>query len=234
MEKKKIVLYGGPCGGKSTTLNDIVNYYKNNNKKTNQINEIASLLLNLGYLCEYPMDRIDFQNLLFIIQFIKEYNMELSNDYIICDRGLLDGMAYIKTEEFDSILNKNKIKKSDIMDTYDKALYFRSIAYEYPKKFKDERKYDKIEDAIARDIRSKEIWKFISLPNDYENTMTFTEKKKMLINLLVNAKYSNKRTILADYYTQNKLKQLSINMEELLEKNNVPDDVIQKTRRLVK
>ncbi len=233
MDKRKIVLYGGPCGGKSTSLDDVLNVYLNQSKKAYPMQEMASKLLQLGYLCEYQMDRIDFQKLLFILQFIKEYHQELNNDYIICDRGLLDGRAYISEDEFQSVLKGNGVKKEDILSTYDCALYFRSIAYEYPETFKSKRPYDKLEDALKRDKESKSIWHDVTLPTDYDNYMSFIEKQTMLINMLKNKEFIKDGIILADYYDYDTIKAMYNNMDDLFENNNIPHDVAKRTRSLI-
>ena len=103
MKNIKIVLTGGPCGGKTSSI------YNFANKLSNKYNiliveETARALLKLGYLDEYPINTIDFQDILFKIQFINEYYSEQNSDLLLCDRGLFDALAYIDEKAFEDYL----------------------------------------------------------------------------------------------------------------------------------
>ena len=82
MNSIKIAFTGGPCGGKSTSLNYFKEQLKKENYNIGIVSETATELLSLGILPGNNITLIDFQNLLFKIQFIKEYKKELADDII--------------------------------------------------------------------------------------------------------------------------------------------------------
>ena len=89
MSNKKIVLVGGPCGGKTNTIPKLINQLKDD-YLISSTEEIAGALLEMGYLDEYPITSYSFQNLLFKLHFINEYNNEQKSEVLICDRGIFD------------------------------------------------------------------------------------------------------------------------------------------------
>lgn len=236
MSNIKIVLVGGPCGGKTSSIYE----YKAKLSKDYDIQsteETALRLLNLGYLDECPISSLDFQNLLLKIQFIKEYIAEQESEVLLCDRGIFDAKAYLSVEEFNRLLKVNKLLEENIMSTYDGALYYRSIAYEYPKMFSTKRKYETPEKAIERDALSLKIWQDKLIPAIYSNEQGFEMKKKIIYNSLVSfLENSTNKDLksLADFYNENILKIMVEEIEEILFNNNVSKKVKSKTMELIR
>lgn len=135
MKTYKIVLTGGPCGGKTESIDFLSKKLIDQDYSVKIVNETANSLLKLGYMPSVNISTFDFQNLLFKIQFLNEYTSEGKSNILLCDRGLFDGKVYIGESDFQNILDLNKVKEKEISSTYDGALYFRSISYEYPNEF---------------------------------------------------------------------------------------------------
>lgn len=236
MKNLKIVLTGGPCGGKTTSIGYL---QQKLGDKYNVIvlDEIANGLLQLGYLDEIKIGLLDFQRLLFNIQFINEYNAEKSCDILLCDRGLLDSKAYLNSSQYNEILSSNKLSCKDILSTYNLALYYRTIAYEYPDLFRKQRVYETTASAISRDKQSLEIWKKILLDIKYSNTEGFQTKVNKIYDSMyreiLNSNLDEGNT-LSDYYDDSVIKSMNNGIDEILYFNNIPEDVKIKTRGLVK
>lgn len=237
MNKVKIALTGGPCGGKSESLLDFQKVLIKEGYKASIVSETAGGLLNLDYMPGVNISTFDFQNLLFKIQFIKEYRKEDEGNIVICDRGIMDAKVYVSKYDFKKIMDLNRIKENEIFDTYDSALYFRTIAYEYPKLFVEQREYETPEVAIKRDELCKSIWESKIIPVQYDNKDGYDIKKRIIIQSLLEKldklnNYSGKS--LSDFYDNNYLTFLMDGINEIMDKNNVSEDKQIKTRRLIR
>lgn len=233
----KVVLTGGPCGGKTESLSFLKEQLISKGMKVTIVPETAGALLSLNYMPGDNISYFDFQNLLFKIQFIKEYLNENFTDIVICDRGLLDAKIYMDNNDFQSLLCKNLVTETEIVSTYDVALYYRTIAYEYPKMFQEKRIYETPEVGINRDKKSLEIWNSKLLKISYSNLIGFENKKKYLYEALVNyidLLNVTQVTSLSDYYNREIIPFLLSGINQIMEFNKVPDEVKVATRKLIK
>ena len=94
MKTYKIVLTGGPCGGKTDSIDFLSKKLIEQDYSVKIVNETANSLLKLGYMPSVNISTFDFQNLLFKIQFLNEYMSEGKSNILLCDRGLFDGKVY--------------------------------------------------------------------------------------------------------------------------------------------
>ena len=237
MKTCKIVLTGGPCGGKTESLQFITHELRNKFSPVNFVDETANSLLTLGYMPSNNISVFDFQNLLFKIQFLKEYKQESKSKILICDRGLFDGKVYIDETSFQKLLAFNYVKEKEISSTYDIALYFRSIAHEYPNIFVANRIYESPEIGVIRDEMCLDIWKNKILPIDYDNNSGFENKKKIIFSSLrqyLETVDFNGLASLSDYYDSSYINFMLDGINLIMESNNIPDEIKSKTRRLVK
>lgn len=138
----KIVLTGGPCGGKSTALSRIERELTEQGYKVIVISETATELISNGvWPWEDYYTSLDFQNLILNFQLQRESLYELSassmkheNIIIVCDRGAMDNKAYLSGSEFDEILSKNGLTENIVRDSYD-AIFHLQTAAEGAEKF---------------------------------------------------------------------------------------------------
>ena len=237
MKTYKIVLTGGPCGGKTNSIEFLSQKLTEQNYLVKIVDETANSLLKLGYMPSENISTFDFQNLLFKIQFLNEYMSESKTNILLCDRGLFDGKVYIGNDDFQKILALNKVKEKEAFSTYDGALYFRSISYEYPDEFSKKRIYESPEIGRIRDERCKEIWIDKIVPCNYDNLDGFENKQKM-IYLALKEKLEHlkqsKSYNLSDYYDIECFKYIYNGINDILVKNNIVDDIKIKTRGLIR
>lgn len=237
MKTYKIVLTGGPCGGKTDSIGFLSEKLIEQNYSVKIVNETANSLLNLEYMPGVNISTFDFQNLLFKIQFLNEYLSEGKSNILLCDRGLFDSKVYIDNNDFQRILYLNKVEEKEIFSTYDGVLYFRSISYEYPDEFSKRRIYESPEIGRIRDERCKEIWIDKIVPCDYDNLDGFKNKQKMIylalkkqLEYLTQIKSYN----LSDYYGIEYFKYIYNGINDILVKNNISDNIRIKTKGLIR
>ena len=237
MKTYKIVLTGGPCGGKTDSIEFLSKKLIEQDYLVKVVDETANFLLKLGYMPSVNISTFDFQNLLFKIQFLNEYMSEGKSNILLCDRGLFDGKVYIGNDDFQKILDLNKVKEKEVFSTYDGALYFRSISYEYPDEFSKKRIYESPEVGRIRDERCKEIWIDKIVPCNYDNLDGFENKQKM-IYLALKEKLEHlkqsKSYNLSDYDDIECFKYIYNGINDILVKNNIVDDIKIKTRGLIR
>ena len=237
MDTYKIVLTGGPCGGKTKSIQFLSQKLTELDYSVRIVDETATELLQLGYMPNKNISIFDFQNLLFKIQFLKEYVSEGKSEIILCDRGIFDGMVYIDTDGFQKILELNRLDREKLFSTYDGVLYFRSIAYEYPDEFSKRRVYESPQVGINRDERFFRIWKEKIIPCNYNNVDGFRNKQELIYVALKNQlEFLRKiKTInLSDYYGDEHFRYICNGIDDILTKNNISKDIKIRTRELIR
>lgn len=201
---KKIVLTGGPCAGKTTALANIEQYLKELGYKVFIVSETATELINSGLS---PIDKngvgiVKFQEYVLKCQLKKEQlyeeiaaNFPCSSIVIICDRGILDGKAFIRNDEFDKILKQvskelnTKLNSSDIINRYDLVMHLTSAARGNSKYYTLENnsaRSETVDEAISLDKKTVEAWSVhnnLQIIDSYED---FEEKIKVIINVINN------------------------------------------------
>merc|ERR1719410_616332 len=110
----KLVLTGGPCGGKTTGQARLSTFFENLGWKVYRVPETATVLLgggvNFADLPEYA--QIEFQeNLLRTMIQIENSFFALAeaserNCLVICDRGTMDASAFVSKKDWEEILGR--------------------------------------------------------------------------------------------------------------------------------
>lgn len=237
MNTHKIILTGGPCGGKTASIQFLSEKLSEQNYSVRIVDETANSLLKLGYMPNVNISTFDFQNLLFKIQFLNEYISEGKSNILLCDRGLFDGKVYIDNNDFKKILDLNKVDEKKIFSTYDGALYFRSVSYEYPQEFSKKRIYESPEVGRIRDERCKEIWTEKIIPCNYNNLDGFKNKQELIyLSLKTQLEFLKqiKSYNLSDYYSNEHFNYIYNGINEILTKNSIHDDIKLKTKGLIR
>ncbi|XP_044753936.1 TRPL translocation defect protein 14 isoform X1 [Coccinella septempunctata] len=153
----RLVLTGGPCGGKTTGQTRLCTFFENLGWKVFRVPETASVLLSGGikfsdlnedeameYLhklskwgkpLEFKGDAVHFQeNLLKTMIQIENTFFELGrtssrNCLIICDRGTMDASAFISKEKWETIMRDNDWNNVELRDNrYHQIIHMVSAA----------------------------------------------------------------------------------------------------------
>ncbi|MDO8571322.1 MAG: AAA family ATPase [bacterium] len=113
----KIVLTGGPCGGKSSAQAMLREKLPEYGVTVLMVSEVATYLYNAGFSIghvaqKYPDKMNDVQRLILKTQLNTEMLQEALADVlsdervvIICDRGTMDSQAYIGREAFENLIH---------------------------------------------------------------------------------------------------------------------------------
>ena len=110
----KIAVTGGPCAGKTTALQEIVEEFTEKGYKVFVISETATDLITSGAkpFGDNPIEILEFQRLVLEVQLYKERLFERiaestqQDTIILCDRGVMDNRAYITNKQFKQLLQE--------------------------------------------------------------------------------------------------------------------------------
>ena len=173
MEEKKIlriVITGGPCGGKTSALGEITKTFRELGYTVICVNEAASELIEDGIRPfgseKDKLDLIDFQRIILVEQLAKEKTRDMAaekykNDKIIIlyDRGILDNRAYLKDEEFKQLIDEQNITEAEILQKYDLVIHLVTAADGKKEYYvNNSTRTETAEEAIQKDRRTMETW----------------------------------------------------------------------------
>lgn len=138
----RVVFTGGPCAGKTTSINRIKNFFENIGWKVYCVPETATTLLSAGiYFYDLSTEcKINFQeNLLKTLVQIEDsindvakhhFNDKNQSCMIIYDRGAMDPIAYLAAEEWEILKMRNPHwNEVDLRDNrYDQIIHLITAA----------------------------------------------------------------------------------------------------------
>lgn len=133
---KKIAITGGPCGGKSTALSAIKVEFENLGYKVIIIGETATEMLSSGVKIE-ECGQMEFQKNLLLLQLEKEkryfdlakiLDEKFGKVLIVCDRGVMDGSAYLEKKQFAKIQKSVGTNIVELRDNYDGVFHLVTAA----------------------------------------------------------------------------------------------------------
>lgn len=128
----KVCLTGGPSTGKTSVINAINKHFSSLGYNVIIAPETATSFIQSGIrpFGDNALPSIEFQRLVIQNQLHNEKICEKASEVlgkdksiIICDRGALDGIAYVNEQEWKSILEKEGIHPRDLLTSYDVVLY---------------------------------------------------------------------------------------------------------------
>lgn len=133
----KLVLTGGPCGGKTTGQARLCTFFENLGWKVFRVPETATVLLSGGIkFSDLTADEAyKFQeNLLRTMIQMENTFFELGksctrNCLIICDRGVMDASAFVSKEKWDRMMRTNSWNSVELRDNrYNQIVHMVSAA----------------------------------------------------------------------------------------------------------
>ncbi len=135
MQISKIVITGGPCGGKSTALSKIHEEFEQMGYTVLIVPETATELITGGVAPWTCGTNCDYQKLHLRLQLEKEAIFEAAAStmnkekiLLVCDRGALDSKAYMSKNEFDESLKYIKTNEIELRDSYDAVFHLVTAA----------------------------------------------------------------------------------------------------------
>lgn len=192
----KIAITGGPCSGKSTVINKIINKFTDIGYKVLTIQETATELILSGInpFIKYKEDKnnISFQKAVFKEQLEKEKlylkiakKMPYDKILILCDRGLLDGQAYISKKDYLEILKENKLELNFVKNSYDAVFHLVTTAIGAEKFYtleNNKARMESINEAKLSDKKIQNAWLGCSKFKIIDNSTNFEGKINRLIS----------------------------------------------------
>ena len=132
----KVAVTGGPCAGKTTAMQKIVEEFTEKGYKVFVVSETATELINGGAkpFGDNPIDMLEFQRYVLEMQLNKEKLFEKiaentqQDTIILCDRGIMDNRAYINNKQFRQLLKEFELNEMEIMSSYDLVLHLVTAA----------------------------------------------------------------------------------------------------------
>ncbi|XP_052802072.1 TRPL translocation defect protein 14-like [Mya arenaria] len=133
----KVVLTGGPCGGKTTGQARLCTFFESLGWKVYRAQETALVLMSGGikFTELSKEDAYKFQeNLIKSMMQIENTYFDLAqtcqkNCLVICDRGIMDGSAYLPTEDWERMRADNNWSEVHIRDNrYNQVIHMVSSA----------------------------------------------------------------------------------------------------------
>lgn len=133
---RKIVLTGGPCAGKTTALDAIVENFTRLGFKVFTVPEVPTMFTKGGM--NYVTDNKEFfyegEKATLEIQlaledkFFRLAETQTVPTLVVCDRGTLDISAYMTPEMWNEIIQKVGVTTEQMLSRYDAVLHLKSAA----------------------------------------------------------------------------------------------------------
>jgi predicted ATPase len=167
----KVVLTGGPCAGKTTALARLSSYLRERGYEVILCPETYTILasngLSGGFYSTEGIDEV-IQNAVMDVQMSLEDS--LSNvlkargkpAVLICDRGLMDGKAYLSDEKWNKLLERRGLSEVDLRDNRYNAAYHLVSAADGAREFyqldNNPARSETPEEACALDKKTQRCW----------------------------------------------------------------------------
>ena len=191
MSITKIVVTGGPCGGKTTALTRIQTALSHLGYTVLVVPETATALISGGVAPWTCGSNEEYQKCQMKMQLQKERVFEqaaatMDNDkiLIVCDRGELDNKAYMTDEEFAHVLDYLGMNEAELRDSYDAVFHLVTAAKGAEQFYTLENngaRYETVEQARALDDKFIEAWTGHPHFRVVDNRTDFEGKLKHLI-----------------------------------------------------
>ena len=166
----KIVLTGGPCAGKTTTLAKIVQYFTYRGFAVYTQPEAATLFNQAGVNFLTDDKRLFFESEKQMLDFQMHTedcfsNIAMANDkpaIVIFDRGVMDMAAYMDSDSWDALLDESGLNIVDVRDKrYDAVLHLCTAAKGAEQFYtcaNNSSRTEGLEQAVALDDKLIAVW----------------------------------------------------------------------------
>lgn len=187
-----IVITGGPCAGKSTALEHIKQHFTAKGNTVLTISESATELISGGiapWTCTTPYDyqaiqlRLQLEKEKLFLQAAKQ--MKTDTVLILCDRGILDGNAYMSNEAYETMIAAEGLTREMLLSRYNAVFHLVTAAdgaLPYYTLANNAARIETPEEAIALDRRTHAAWDGHPYRYTIGNDCSFEEKNRRLID----------------------------------------------------
>lgn len=193
----KIVLTGGPCGGKTTALARITDHFASLGYHVLRVPEAATMFIIGGGLTPY-VDRVSFQTELLkaqqaleagFVALAQQMTERTSKEAIIlCDRGTMDAAAYMEKHEWQAVLDANRWSTVDLRDrNYSAVVHLVTAAVGAIEAYttaNNSARTETAEQAAALDARTMAAWVGHPHLRVIDNCTDFNKKITRTINAI--------------------------------------------------
>lgn len=167
---QRIVLTGGPCAGKSTALDRLGAWLHACGVQVYRVPEASTLLLRGGiHVAGAPLEHmVAFQRGIVRVQlaledaFLDFARTQQRHAVLLCDRGVIDGAAYLPAEAWGRIIGATGSTEAQLRDDrYDAVLHLVTTALGAESHYDTHTnavRYETLEEARAVDLRLRQAW----------------------------------------------------------------------------
>lgn len=191
----KIVITGGPCGGKSTALSEIRRYFTEIGYTVLSVPETATELIGGGVAPWTCKTNEEYQKLQLTLQLEKERlfsmaakGMNAENIIIVCDRGAMDNKAYMTASEFKNVLEYIGMSEEELTTRYDGVFHLVTAAKGAEKYYtcaNNQSRTETPEMAIELDEKLVSAWSAHPYFREIDNSTDFSGKISRLIDEII-------------------------------------------------
>lgn len=191
MDFKKIVITGGPCGGKTTGMSYLEQELTKMGYKVVFLNESATEIILNGLGPGANKTNLDFERNIIKLQVEKEKlytefckNLPYENVLLVCDRGVMDCKCYMTDYEFDTALKQLNLEKIQVRDNYDAVFHLVTAAKGAESaytKANNKARRESLEEAIIADSKTMNAWTGHPHFRAIDNSTDFENKMKRLV-----------------------------------------------------
>ena len=190
MEKKiiKIVLTGGPAGGKTTLISRVLKEFNQTDGwRVITIPETATDLISGFGIKPFGncMSMLEFQDFVVDDQLHKE-KLALqaaevvpeTNVLLLYDRALMDNKAYITDDEYDRVISRFGLNNDDVLAKYDAVIHLVTCAKgaEFAYNLDNGARTESLEHAVEMDDKTLRAWSPHPNLKIVDNTVDFEKK----------------------------------------------------------
>lgn len=195
---KKIVLTGGPCAGKTTALDAIVENFTRTGFKVFTVPEVPTMFTKSGmdYLTSnhaffYEGEKATLQIQIALEDAIMRMaETQTEPTIVVCDRGTLDISAYMDSDTWKEITDGVGVTDGQMLSRYDLVLHLRTAADGLEQFYTTANNAQRLEEAneagftIARQLDQKvlEAWKAHPRHRIIDNNLNFGIKLAKVIS----------------------------------------------------
>ncbi len=191
MKISKIVITGGPCGGKSSAQPYIKSYFEAKGYTVLFIPETATELIGGGVAPWTCGRNVDHQKCQMHLQTVKEEvfayaasTMPTDKVLLICDRGTIDNLAYMNKEEYAEVQAYMGETAVSLRDRYDAVFHLVTAAKGAEDHYTTDNntaRTETAEQAILLDDKILAVWVGHPHLRIIDNRTNFEEKMQRLL-----------------------------------------------------